>query len=223
MKKLIYIVEDEESLQRLYAVILRDSDYIVEIFDTAESMFESLENQLCDLIIMDYMLPGMDGIEAIQKLRTNRKFSEIPCIIVSAKGEEESKVNGLESGADDYISKPFSNSELKARIRANLRKNSLKYISEKEIYYDQDSNGLYVKGQKLDLTATERKLLMYFINNPNRIITRDELFNELWDKTYQGSTRTLDMHVSKLRNIIAQYTNEEHIRTARGEGYKYTN
>jgi len=218
-KKLIYAIDDEKSIRELYVYAL-ESSFEVKVFSNARELFLELENRLCDLLLLDIMLPDTDGFEILKTLKSNPKFQYIKIIMVSAKGNEVDKVKGLNNGADDYLSKPFGVLELAARINANLRKDNLeinKSKTFKDLIYDEDAYKIFLNKSPLDLTLKEYKLLKYFINHPNIVITRDAIFKDVWDDDSALETRTLDVHVGLIRKKISR--SEAHLETIRGVGY----
>ena len=218
-KKLIYAIDDEKSIRELYVYAL-ESSFEVKVFSNAKELFLELENRLCDLLLLDIMLPDTDGFEILKTLKSNPKLRYIKIIMVSAKGDEVDKVKGLNNGADDYLSKPFGVLELVARINANLRKDNLainKSKTFKDLTYDENAYQIFLNKSPLDLTLKEYKLLKYFINHPNIVITRDAIFKDVWDDDSALETRTLDVHVGLIRKKISR--SEAHLETIRGVGY----
>lgn len=218
-KKLIYAIDDEKSIRELYVCAL-ESSFEVKVFSNAKELFLELENRLCDLLLLDIMLPDTDGFEILKTLKSKPKFQYIKIIMVSAKGNEVDKVKGLNDGADDYLSKPFGVLELVARINANLRKDNLeinKSKTFKDLTYDENAYKIFLNKLPLDLTLKEYKLLKYFINHPNIVITRDAIFKDVWDDDSTLETRTLDVHVGLIRKKISK--SEALLETIRGVGY----
>ncbi|MGN0807050.1 MAG: response regulator transcription factor [Candidatus Coproplasma sp.] len=218
-KKLIYCVDDEEDIRELYKVAVNNAGYDCETFEGGEGLFSALDKKLPSLIILDIMLDGADGFAILQKLKENAVYSGISVIMVSAKGEEISKVKGLNMGADDYISKPFGVLELIARINANMRKNAPSTrLAYKNLSVDEKNHEIYSDGTKLDLTVKEYALLRLLIVNAPDMVLREDAFNAVWGENYLGETRTLDMHISSLRKAIS--AGEAEIVTSRGVGYR---
>ena len=221
----IFIVEDDDSIRQLYELAFPAEEFAVTSFVTAETMFERLNIYPADLIILDLMLPGMDGLSALKKLKSNSSTKDIPVIIASAKGDEVNKVNGLDLGADDYISKPFGMLELVARVRANLRKVSgkseEKVLAYNDIVINDDEHIVTVAGNEVNLTLKEYKLLSLLMQNLDKVVDRETILHKVWDYDYLGETRTLDMHIKSLRSKLGQYTDLPYIATVRGVGYKF--
>lgn len=224
-KKIIYAVEDNKSISDMYKIAFEGDEYQVETFSNAEDMFGELKKELCDIVLMDIILEQdkMDGLEAIKKLKSTPEYENIPCIVISAKGEEKNKIEGLNLGADDYMAKPFSIDELGARIKANIRQASknVKNKNSVDIDIDRDTKRISINGNFLDLTQKEYELFTYLYDKRGEIVTRETLFKEVWEYVYLGKTRTLDMHIMGLRKKIAQFTKEHLIITIRGKGYKF--
>lgn len=226
MKYKIFVVEDDDSIRQLYEMAFRQNEFDVESFVTAEDLFDRLNSVTCDLIILDMMLPGMDGLSALEKLKKNPQTKEIPVIIASAKGDEGSKVRGLDGGADDYLSKPFGMMELIARVKANLRKaasakNTDHIVAYKEISINDDEHIVSVNGKSVALTLKEYNLLKLLMQNIDKVVTREVILSTVWGYEYFGETRTLDMHVKSLRSKLSAYTPNQYIATVRGVGYKF--
>lgn len=221
----IFVVEDDESLRGLYEIAFQDK-FECHTFENAESMIERLSEESPDLIILDLMLPGMDGLKALSVLKEDDKTKAIPVIIVSAKGDESVKVRGLDAGADDYISKPFSMLELIARVKANLRKNNTKKLDEGivecgEIRINNAEHAVYVNEHVINLTLKEYNLLQLLIQNADCVVTREKILAQVWGYEFVGETRTLDMHIKSLRSKLSQFSDTQYIATIRGVGYKF--
>lgn len=221
MGKNIFITEDDDSIRALVKVALEGYDHNVYDFETAEEALEMAEKVKPDLAIFDIMLPGMQGTEAVKKLRQNDKFKKLPIIILTAKDSEVDKIIGLDSGADDYVTKPFSVMELMARVRSQLRRTEDQTVNYKELgvlKINTDTREVFVNGEQAVLTFKEYELLIYLIDNTHRVVTRDELLNKIWGYEYTGETRTIDIHIRTLRQKIGPAG--EYIKTIRGMGYR---
>ncbi|MDE6614377.1 MAG: response regulator transcription factor [Clostridia bacterium] len=225
MEYKVFVVEDDESIRGLYEIAFEDK-FDCKSFVCAEDMFKVLDNELCDIIILDLMLPGMDGLKALALLKSNSMTKDIPVIIASAKGDENIKVRGLDAGADDYIAKPFGMLELIARVKANLRKAGAKKSEEdvlecSDVKINNSEHAVYVNGHAVSLTLKEYNLLALLMKNVDCVVKRDQILSEVWDYEYVGETRTLDMHIKSLRSKLAEYTDKQLISTIRGVGYKF--
>jgi two-component system alkaline phosphatase synthesis response regulator PhoP len=228
MKQTIFVVEDDAALQELYTYSL-ESEFDCRCFDDGESFFETLaklsKTNNPDLIILDIMLPGDDGFAILSRLKAEKTTAHIPVVIASAKGEEISKVKGLNMGADDYIAKPFGVLELVARIKANLRKNtkpSNQNIFYKDINIDFYKHQIVINNRQIQTTLKEYALLVLLCENAEKVQEREIIFNEVWGGGFVGETRTLDIHIKELRKKLAEAESEASIQTIRGGGYMLT-
>lgn len=219
---MIYCVEDDSSIRELMLYALRASGFEAAGFPDGASLFASLSQQQPRLILLDVMLPGMDGIEILKKLRAAPATARIPVIIASAKGTEYDKVVGLDSGADDYLAKPFGMMEMVSRIRAVLRRSST-VDTEKALHFGQlqmvpASHTVTSAGHRVELTVKEFALLKLFMEHPGRVFSRDQLLEKIWSTDYIGESRTVDVHIGTLRTKLGSCG--EYIRTVRGIGYR---
>ena len=224
----ILVVDDEEPIQELLRFNLEKEGYLVCVAKDGQEALKQVENDQPDLLVLDLMLPGMDGLEVCRKLRSNPKFQQIPIIMLTAKGEEIDKVLGLELGADDYMTKPFSPRELLARIKARLRRpNSqeeadAQVIIRGELRVDVTGFRVHVRGEETELTPKEFELLRVLVAHPGKVYSRDELLERVWGYEYDGDTRTVDVHVRHLRlKVERDPSNPEYIETLRGIGYRF--
>lgn len=223
----ILVVDDEEPIQELLRFNLEKEGYRVCVAKDGPEALGLVEKDQPDLIVLDIMLPGMDGLEVCRRLRGMNKFREIPIIMLTAKGEEIDKVLGLELGADDYLTKPFSPRELIARIKARLRRISSiedpnAHIVRGELRMDLSEFRVHVSGEEVDLTPKEFELLRVLSAYPGKVFSRDELLERIWGYEYDGDTRTVDVHVRHLRlKIEKDPSNPEYIETLRGIGYRF--
>lgn len=225
MEYKVFVVEDDESIRGLYEIAFEDK-FDCASFVCAEDMFKVLDKERCDIIILDLMLPGMDGLKALSLLKSNAKTKDIPVIIASAKGDENIKVRGLDAGADDYIAKPFGMLELIARVKANLRKTGVKKTEEdvlecSDVRINNSEHVVYVNGNVVSLTLKEYNLLALLMKNVDCVVKRDTILSEVWDYEYVGETRTLDMHIKSLRGKLSEFSDKQLISTVRGVGYKF--
>ena len=221
MKSTIFAVEDDAAIQELYEYTL-ENDFDCRCFDDGESFFNALNECLPDLVLIDIMLPGEDGFALLSKLKSGKTTSHIPVIMVSAKGEEISKVKGLNMGADDYIAKPFGVLELTARIKANLRKSDKQTaasIAYKDIVIDFLKHQIIINGRQIQTTLKEYNLLCLLCENAEKVQEREIIFNKVWGENFIGETRTLDIHIKELRKKISEAESRAAIQTIRGVGY----
>ena len=207
---------------------LESFGYETEAFETAEEMLERIKLALPDLILLDIMLPGMDGIAALRALKADPKSEPIPVIMLTAKNSEIDKVHGLDLGADDYIGKPFGILELSARVRAALRRKDRSVpaaavsIAAGDLCIDDRKHQVTKNGVPLELTLKEYQLLRYLAERSGQVVTRDALFNEVWGYDFAGETRTLDMHIRSLRSKLSDNSDSpRYIKTVRGVGYMF--
>ena len=217
-KRLIYCVDDEENIREVYSYALKGAGFDVVTCDGENSLQAALANRLPDLIVLDIMLDGADGYEILKKLRDSAVTTDIPVIMVSAKTTEIDKVKGLDSGADDYIAKPFGVLELVARINAKLRgvaKAGRTFVF-KDVKIDDDKRVVTVCGNEKTLTPKQYELLKILVINAEKINYRDDLLDKVWGENY-GETRTLDVHIGDLRKILEGSYAE--LSTVRGVGY----
>lgn len=224
MTKTILVVEDETDILHLVEYHLKAEDYAVL---TAQDGIKALDlaiEQLPALIVLDLMLPGLDGLEVCKALKQNSKTKNIPIVMLTAKGEEVDRIVGLELGADDYIVKPFSPRELTLRIRAILKRfdrdtSEDTQIKYQELHIDIDSYRVWINKAEVSLTVTEFKLLLELLQNKGRVRTRDQLLDRVWGYQFDGYARTVDTHVRRLRKKIGAYAGA--IETVRGIGYRF--
>ena len=227
MAKRIFITEDEEDIREVIKCTLESFSYEIQAFENAEEGLEETKKNLSDLILMDIMLPGMDGITALEKLKSQKETQSIPVIMLTAKSSEVDKVTGLDKGADDYVTKPFGVLELAARVRAALRKSEA-YQKKSEVLtlggitLDADKRTVTKNGEPVELTLKEFELLRLLMENKDRVLPRETLLDEIWGYDYVGETRTLDMHVRTLRGKLGDNgETQRYIKTVRGVGYRF--
>ncbi len=228
-QKKILIVDDEQPIRTLLEYNLKQAQYEIVSAADGEEAVQKAESEKPDLILLDLMLPKMDGIDVCQTLR--RRGIDIPIIMLTAKGDEFDKVLGLEMGADDYMTKPFSPREVVARVKAVLRRSGDRadrsdddngIISSGQLTVHPEQYGAYLNKVELDFTPKEFELLVYFMQNKNRVLSRDQLLSAVWNYDFAGDTRIVDVHVSHLREKIEENTKKPiFIKTVRGIGYKF--
>ena len=221
---LLYVVEDDDNIRDLLCVALQGFGYQVRAFETAEDALKSIERDMPSLAVFDLMLPGMDGLSAIRKIRGMKQVGDIPILILTAKGRETDKVMGLDGGADDYMTKPFGVLELAARIRTLLRRRTASAKKEERLTFesiviDKNTREVTENGRKVELTLKEFELLSYLMENQKRVAGRNEILNQVWGYEFDGGTRTLDMHIRTLRQKLGESSGSL-IKTIRGVGYR---
>lgn len=219
---MIYCVEDDHSIRELMLYTLRASGFDAEGFEDGASLLEAMQNRRPKLILLDLMLPGMDGIEILRRIRLNTSTADIPVVMATAKGTEYDKVLGLDSGADDYLVKPFGMMETVSRIRAVLRRTApvqeTPDLTMGELSLSASEHTVRLNGQRIDLTLKEYELLHLFLSAPGQVFSREQLLDRVWDTDYFGGTRTVDVHIGTLRTKLGPCGN--YIRTVRGVGYR---
>ncbi len=227
-KELIYVIEDEQHIQQLIKYNLETAGHKVSVFSDGESALAHCESERPGMFILDIMLPGIDGLEVCQKLRSSPTSKNIPIIILSAKGEEFDRVLGLELGADDYITKPFSVRELTARVKALFRRCHSSLNSDDavikcgDIVIDCMRHEVTKAGTRIDLPLKEYELLKLLAMNPGVVMSRELLLEKVWGFDYFGETRTVDVHIRYLRQKIEDDdSNPTYIETVRGIGYRF--
>lgn len=221
---MIYLVEDDNSIRELVAYTFNTAGLEAEGFDRPSLFWEALEKRKPDLVLLDIMLPEEDGIQILQKLRQREDTKKLPVIMLTAKGSEYDKVMGLESGADDYVSKPFGMMELLARVKALLRRTEdLRPAQESryvigDLTVNRKRHEVFVKGEAVTLTKKEFDMLCYLLENRGMVLTRDQLLNQIWGYDFDGENRTVDVHIRTLRQKLGDCGT--YIETIRGIGYK---
>ncbi|AEA80670.1 phosphate regulon transcriptional regulatory protein PhoB (SphR) [Candidatus Pelagibacter sp. IMCC9063] len=227
MKAKIFIVEDEPSIATLVKYNLEKENYKVFISNNGEEGLKEIKKIEPDLILLDWMLPDLSGIEICRSLKKDKKFKFIPIIMLTAKGQEEDKVLGLNTGADDYLVKPFSHSELVARINALLRRVKPQAIEDSVTFEDLKVDRLQKRvsrgSQQIILGPTEYRLINFFITNPRRVFSREQLLENVWLNSINVELRTVDVHIRRLRKAINLPGKKDLIRTVRSTGYSLDN
>lgn len=222
----IFCVEDDSGIRELVLCALQSGGYTAEGFSGGTAFFKQLAQKKPDLILLDVMLPEMDGITILKRLKGDAATAHIPVIMLSAKSSEIDKVNGLENGADDYITKPFGIMELLSRVKAVLRRSHseqlppAKQLSVEALLIDLDKRSVFYDANEIVLTYKEFELLAYLIRNRGTAVSRDRLLEEVWGFQYEGETRTVDAHIKTLRQKLEAAGCQNLIHTVRGYGYK---
>ena len=218
----IYIVEDDKNIREIEMFALKNSGYAVEEFENAKSFFSRSAEKVPDLVLLDIMLPDMDGLEIVKKLRSRPDTVRVPIILVTAKTTELDKVKGLDIGADDYLTKPFGVMELISRVKALLRRSRAlqddKQMVLGDITLDSERREVHVGGELCELTFKEFELLKLLMVNAGIVLHRDTIMSDVWGTDYEGESRTLDMHIKTLRQKLGEAGNM--IKPVRNVGYK---
>ena len=224
MGKWIYYVEDDTSIRELVLYALKTAEFQVMGFENAASFYKRMKEQQPDLILLDIMLPDEDGVSILKKLQSRPDTENIPVIMMTAKSSEYDKVLGLDSGADDYITKPFGVMELISRVKAVIRRSDRskgsagEVLKIGELVLDEQKHEVYARGQAVSLTFKEFELLSYLMKNRGLVLSRDKILNTIWNYEYEGESRTVDVHIGSLRQKLG--TCGDFIKTIRGIGYK---
>lgn len=219
---LIYCVEDDTSIRDIEIYTLQSTGYEAVGFENGKDFFAQIHKRVPDLVILDIMLPDISGMEILSKLKKDPSTMNLPVILASAKGTEFDKITGLDTGADDYLAKPFGMMEMVSRVRAVLRRATPKtqtLITAGNITINDATHEVRVNGEYVELTLKEYSVLKMLISHPHIVFTRDRLLNEIWGMDYDGETRTVDVHIRTLRTKLKEAGSC--IETIRGVGYRY--
>ncbi len=223
MHPTVVVVEDEQALSELLRYNLEAEGYNVEIIDRGDDAELRLRETVPDLLLLDWMLPGLSGIELCRRLRLRSETETLPIIMLTARSEESERVRGLSTGADDFVVKPFSVPELMARVKAILRRSSPQKISALlkagDIELDRETRRAYRNGREMRLGPTEYKLLEFLMSAPGRVFSREQLLDGVWGHDNYVDERTVDVHIGRLRRAVCRGREKDPIRTVRGAGY----
>ncbi|MBT3812806.1 MAG: phosphate regulon transcriptional regulator PhoB [Gammaproteobacteria bacterium] len=222
----ILVVEDEPAIRSMLVMVLQQYDFnVLEAGDVTEAQ-AMLDETVPDLILLDWMLPRITGDEWTRRLKSNDSYRDLPIILVTAKGEEADKIRGLDIGADDYVTKPFSPKELISRIKAVLRRSGkihdLTQIKFQDIVMDIERHRVNISDKEVDISPTEFKLLSFFLTHPDKVYNRTQLLDQVWGRNVYIEERTVDVHIRRLRKILAKYQREDWLQTVRGFGYRFS-
>ena len=219
----ILVVDDEAAQREIIVYNLEAAGFEVMSADNGEDAVLMVQEEHPNLIVLDWMMPKLSGLEVCRQLRSNKETKAIPIILLSARSEDVDKVRGLEIGADDYVSKPFSVVELMARINAQLRRHSAALAGEKLTYMDielhSDTHRVFRNGTEIKLGPTEYRLLSFFMERPGRVRSREQLLDHVWGREVYVESRTVDVHIGRLRKALTKNGGDDPIRTVRGSGY----
>lgn len=222
----ILVVEDEDAIRDMLTMVLEQSGYETHPVADAEQAQKAIAERMPDLILLDWMLPGISGVEWARRLKKDPMYRELPIILLTARGEEEDKVRGLEIGADDYMTKPFSPKELAARIRAVLRRTGkimdLAQITLGDLILDTEQHRLTIGDRQLEVSPTEFRLMQFFMTHPDKVYSRTQLLDQVWGRSVYIEERTVDVHIRRLRKILGEYGREDLVQTVRGFGYRFS-
>jgi two-component system alkaline phosphatase synthesis response regulator PhoP len=226
MKPLVFSVEDDLNIQNVIRIALENSQLEIVAFNNASEMLKKLDDTLPDVLLLDIMLPGMDGLQLIKKLKSNDKYKNIPIMVISAKTSEIDKVIGIDLGADDYLAKPFGVLELVSRVKALLRRSKISdeaaLLEISGLSLDKSNHKVKYEDKEIEFTNKQFALLEYMMTRHQRLITREDLLNKIWGYDFVGETRTLDVHIKEIRRKLKLSGIESPtIETVRGIGYKF--
>jgi len=224
--KRVLIIEDEQPIREMICFALENAGFEIQEAADARQAQVVIAEALPDLILLDWMLPGVSGIEYARRLKKEDLTKEIPIIMLTARTEEEDKVQGLESGADDYVTKPFSPRELVARIKAVLRRGGPpaedEILKANELLLDTASHRVSVGDKSLEIGPTEYRLLEFFMSHPERVYSRGQLLDRVWGSNVYVEERTVDVHIRRLRKVLESHGHDALIQTVRGSGYRFS-
>lgn len=225
MANKLLIIEDEPDLRELLSFTLSREGYDVMEAETAETAMQMLDSTLPDLAIVDWMLPGMDGIELVKRLRRDDVTEDLPIIMLTARGEEPDKLKSFDVGIDDYITKPFSPRELLARIKALLKRSGTpenNVLESNGIQLDLNSHRVTINGQEIHTGPTEYRLLELLVRNPDRVFNRNQLLDRVWGRGVYVEERTVDVHILRLRKLLKPFGLDRAVQTVRSVGYRFS-
>ncbi len=226
MSARILVVEDEPAIQELLTLTLSEAGHRPLVAGTAAEAYQQTQDVLPDLILLDWMLPGMSGIELARKFRSQTRTQSVPIIMLTAKAQEQDKLTGLDNGADDYIVKPFSTRELNARIKAVLRRRAPQVAGDRveagHLVLDPETYRVSSEGTDIHMGPTEFKLLHFFMTHPERVYSRVQLLDHVWGDHVFIEERTVDVHIRRLRAALEEAGHDELVQTVRGVGYRFT-
>ncbi len=222
----ILVVEDDIAIREMLKDILEQADFEVTTVGDTHRALLLIQQKLPDLLLLDWMLPGQSGIEWARRLKKDDKYTHLPIIMLTARGEVDDKIRSLDTGVDDHITKPFSSRELIARIRALLRRSGklekLNRIEAGGVTLISDQHRVLINGVAVNISPTEYRLLEFFLMNPDRLYTRSQLLDHVWGRHSSIEERTVDVHIRRLRKLLAEFEKESLIQTVRGFGYRFS-
>ena len=222
----ILVVEDEDAIREMLVMVLDQANFASIAATDAEEAQKLLDDKIPDLILLDWTLPGISGVEWARRLKKESVYKDIPIILLTARGEDEDKIRGLEIGADDYMTKPFSPKELIARIRAVLRRSGKiqgqAQIILGDLTLDTEQHRLTIGNKQLEVSPTEFRLMHFFMTHADKVYTRTQLLDQVWGRNVYIEERTIDVHIRRLRKILEEHGREDLVQTVRGFGYRFS-
>jgi two-component system phosphate regulon response regulator PhoB len=227
MSRTILLVEDEAPIREMLSFVLEQAGFAVVEAEDFDIALEKVQEPYPDLILLDWMLPGGSGVQLAKKLKQHEFTRDIPVIMLTARGEEDDKIRGLEAGADDYVTKPFSPKELVARIKAVMRRvtptSKEEPIEFNGLILEPISHRVTAHGDALDMGPTEFKLLHFFMTHAERVYSREQLLDNVWGTNVYVEDRTVDVHIRRLRKALSEHGHDAMVQTVRGAGYRFSN
>ena len=225
-KHTILLVDDEAAIRDMLSLALEAADYNVLVAENAQQAHATIIDRHPDLVLLDWMMPGTTGLELLRRLKRDELTAKIPVIMLTAKTEEDSKISGLDAGADDYISKPFSPRELMSRVKAVLRRIGRDELKEPitvgELIFDPIGHRVSIANEAINLGPTEYRLLQFFLTHQERVYSRDQILDYVWGGNVYLDERTVDVHIRRLRKAISVAGHENYVQTVRGAGYRFS-
>ncbi len=223
----ILVIEDDQAIRDMICLSLSQANYYTSGCIDVKCAKKSIAENKPDCLIVDWMLPDSSGIELIRWLRRQEKFKQIPALMLTARSEESDKIIGLDSGADDYMTKPLSLRELQSRVKALLRRpfnytDTAHVLQSGSIVINTEVHEVFINNDQVDLTKTEYQLLKFFITNENKVFSRDQILNAVWGVNAYLGDRTVDVHILRLRKVLKQFKLDKMIKTIRGSGYRFS-
>ena len=222
----ILVVEDEQAIRDMLVMVLSQAGFVTEAADSVAEAQSALAKSIPDLILLDWMMPVTSGVEWVRRLKKEPAYRDIPVILLTARGEEEDKVKGLEVGADDYMTKPFSPKELAARIRAVLRRvgklSATDTVILGDLQLDVGQHRFTIGNQPVEISPTEFRMVQFFMTHPDKVFSRSQLLDQIWGRSVFIEERTIDVHIRRLRKVLDEYQRGDLLQTVRGFGYKFS-
>ena len=226
MKPTILIVDDEPAIRQMLVFALSGEGYAYFEAGNSEQAQQQITEHRPDLILLDWMLPGLSGMDLARRLKRDPETKDLPIVMLTARGEEHDKIKGLDTGADDYVTKPFSTQELLARIRAVLRRSSdikaAEVLEVDALRLDLDTHRVTIHDKELELSPTEFRLLHFFVSHPERVYSRTQILDNVWGANVYIEERTVDVHIRRLRKLLAEHEFDDYIQTVRSVGYRFS-
>lgn len=226
MTQTILVVDDEPAIRQMLVFALSGEGYTYFEAGDSEQAQKQIAEHRPDLVLLDWMMPGLSGMDLARRLKRDPDTKNLPIIMLTARGEEHDKIKGLDTGADDYVTKPFSTQELLARVRAVLRRSTdvrpVEVLEVDALRLDLETHRVTIENKPLDLSPTEFKLLHFFVSHPERVYTRAQILDNVWGSNVYIEERTVDVHIRRLRKLLAEHNFDDYIQTVRSVGYRFS-